>query len=59
MSIHGEHGQTSILELLDLQLCQCVWVVTKAEGVEGACLQRTRTQEEKPKKQEPASSLQK
>lgn len=35
-SLLGEHGQSAVLDLLDLELCQGVGVVTKAEWVEGA-----------------------
>ncbi len=32
---HGEHGEAAVLDLLDLQLGEGVWVVSKAQGVEG------------------------
>jgi len=31
-----EHGQAPVLDLLDLQLSECVRVVSQAQGVEGA-----------------------
>ena len=31
---HGEHGETAVLDLLNLELSECVGVVSKAEGVE-------------------------
>ena len=33
-SEHGEHGEASVLELLDLELSESVWVVSQAQGVE-------------------------
>ena len=30
---HGEHGEASVLDLLDLELSEGVWVVTEAQGV--------------------------
>ena len=32
---HGEHGESAILDLLNLKLSECVGVVSKAQGVEG------------------------
>ena len=34
--LHGEHGESAVLDLLDLELGQGVWVISQAEGVEGA-----------------------
>ena len=33
---HGNHGQSAVLDLLHLQLGKGVWVVSQAQGVEGA-----------------------
>ncbi len=35
-SKHGEHGQSSVLQLLHLQLGECVGVVSQTQGIEGA-----------------------
>ena len=32
-SKHGEHGQSAVLDLLDLQLSKGVWVVSQSQGV--------------------------
>ena len=34
--LHGEHGESAVLDLLDLELGQGVWVISQAEGIEGA-----------------------
>ena len=34
-SEHGNHGKTAVLDLLDLQLCEGVGVISQAQGVEG------------------------
>lgn len=33
-SEHGEHGEPSVLQLLDLQLSEGVWVLSQVQGVE-------------------------
>ena len=33
---HGEHSETAILDFLHLELCECLGVVSKAEGVKAA-----------------------
>ena len=35
-SEHGEHGEAAVLDLLDLELSEGLWVVGQAEGVEAA-----------------------
>ena len=34
-SQHGEHSKSSVLELLNLELSEDLWVVSKSKGVEG------------------------
>lgn len=37
----GEHGEAAILDLLHLELCRCVGVVSQAEGVECLACKRS------------------
>ena len=30
---HGEHGESAVLDFLDLELSEGVWVVSQAQGV--------------------------